>query len=264
MKFSYKLFFPLAALFFGTQQEAVAQAADAGSGIGYPSVAVALDALKSRPAAKVSMQGGWTIIEDPVEYAIWSFAPADHPAFPSAVRRKPVQREGVISMETKALCQAPKPACDKLMAEFQALDEKIRGEIRGKTAQSPAQWSPSDLQRTKAESTLARFQLAIDEGRYADAYEMFTPGMKKMMTRERFVALESQFREESGGAAVRTETRTTWYNDPPNAAAKGVFAAFDLRTRFPNIATCAEVVILHEESDGQFSVMRKERTIVSK
>jgi hypothetical protein len=93
---------------------------------------------------------------------------------------------------------------------------------------------------------------------------MFTPGMKNMMSFDRFVALEQRFKEQSGGGPSRPETRATWYKDPPQGAAPGVYAAFNIRCSFQKINMCEEVVILHEQSNGEFLVMRQERNFVDK
>ncbi len=93
---------------------------------------------------------------------------------------------------------------------------------------------------------------------------MLTPGMKGMMPFERFVALEQRFMEQSGGEPSRTDTRATWYKDPPQAAAPGVYAAFNIRCSFKKINMCEEVVILHEQATGEFLVMRQERNFVDK
>lgn len=258
------LFFALSLLYLGPHGPAVAQQSNSGSGIGYPSVAAALDALKARNGVKISVQGGWTIVDDPSEKALWSFAPSDHPAFPAAVKRSTVERDGGVFIDMRALCQATKLACDKLMAEFQELNERMRRDLQRGAKTSQGQWSPSDQQKADALSMLSRFQLATDAARFHDAYEMFTPGMKNVLTFDRFVVLENQFLEQSGGMPIRSDTRTTWYKDPPNASTSGVFAAFNIRCSFRKIDVCEEVVILHEEPNGEFRVMRQERNIMDK
>lgn len=258
------LFFALSLLSLGLQGPAFAQQSNSGSSVGYPSVVAALDALKVREGVKISVQGGWTIVDDPSENAVWSFAPSGHPAFPAAVKRNIIERDGTVYVDMRALCQATKPACDKLIAEFKELNEKMRAGVERGAKTSQAQWSPSDQQKADAMATLSRFQLATDEARFRDAYDMFTAGMKDAMPFERFVAIENQFREQSGGIPVRTDTRTTWYKDPPNASASGVFAAFNIRCSFRKIDICEEVLILHQQRNGEFRVMRKERNVMDK
>jgi len=94
--------------------------------IGYPSVAAALEALRAKSNVKISNEGGWTIVDDRENQTIWSFTSSNHPAHPAAIKRIIVQKGDGIHLEMSALCQAEKPACDKLVAEFQALNDKIR------------------------------------------------------------------------------------------------------------------------------------------
>jgi hypothetical protein len=107
------------------------QATSSGQGsIGYPSVAAALGALRAKSNVRISVQGGWTIVDDHDDLSLWSFTPANHPAYPAAVKRKIIQKDGAIYIEMSALCEASKVECDKLIAEFKALNEKVRERVR--------------------------------------------------------------------------------------------------------------------------------------
>lgn len=122
--------------------------AQAGRGIGYPTVAAALTALKARSDVDISVQGGWTIVDDKPANAVWSFTPAHHPAHPAVVRRAVVSRGGAAVMDMTALCQASKAACDKLMDEFNELNARMSQSIReGGANRERARPSEIDLQR---------------------------------------------------------------------------------------------------------------------
>lgn len=95
------------------------------AGIGYQSVAAALDALKSRSDVTIFERDGWTIIEDDAAGTLWSFTPASHPAHPAAVKRTVVQEDGQVFIDTKGLCQAEKTECDRLMVQVHELNELI-------------------------------------------------------------------------------------------------------------------------------------------
>jgi hypothetical protein len=91
-----------------------------------------LSKFKSNPAAVVSVQNGWTVIEfsneDP--RSIWSFTPDDHPAHPAFAKRTIMQDgTGAWYVQTKLSCGASKPECDKLALEYKDLDEKMRAAI---------------------------------------------------------------------------------------------------------------------------------------
>lgn len=234
-------------------------AADAEeNGIGFASVAQALEHLKSRPGVEISTQGKWTIVDDTKEQTLWSFTPADHPAHPAVVRRAARERDGYVVIEMSALCQAAKAACDSLMAEFQAMNDRIASDLHG------GKWAPSDQQKTDAINTVARFQHAVAEKRFRDAYEMLTSGMKDTMTLDRFVELQKMSALRNANTIHLGEPKITWHKDPPDASAPGVFAAFDFGCPTPKVNLCAEVVVLHEGTDKVFRVMGTETNYIDK
>jgi Protein of unknown function (DUF4019) len=116
----------------------VAALAQESSGIGYPTVGAALEALKARSDVKISIQGGWTVVQEPSNGTLWSFTPPGHPAHPSAVKRTVVQRDGQVFIDMKALCQASKPACDELMAQFEKLNRQIAESTRATARSTPS------------------------------------------------------------------------------------------------------------------------------
>jgi hypothetical protein len=107
------------------------------SSIGYPSVAAALEAMRAKSGVKVSVQGGWTIVDDRGNSALWSFTPPGHPAHPAVVRRTVTEKDGAIFVQMGGLCEAAKPPCDKLMAEFRELTERMRRQIERDRNQKP-------------------------------------------------------------------------------------------------------------------------------
>src|SRR3954453_16149796 len=97
-----------------TTTASAAQTADtARPAIPYPTVAAALDGLRTKSGVNVVNQSGFTVIEEPAAAAIWTFTSAGHPAHPAVVRRGVVQRGDNIFVEMQVKCEADKTACDK-------------------------------------------------------------------------------------------------------------------------------------------------------
>ena len=94
--------------------------------IGYASVQEALESLKVKPGVSVvTKRDGWIIATEPKVYAQWSFTPKGHYAHPAVVRRLIQQKlGGEIYFEIAALCGSDKDSCDRLMAEFRALNDR--------------------------------------------------------------------------------------------------------------------------------------------
>jgi hypothetical protein len=123
------MFTVLAAISAAVSIASAQQPSTAQSSIGYPSVAAALQALQHKSGVNIVNQGGWTVIDDPSEQTIWSFTPPGHPAYPAAVRRQIVKGDSGFSLKMSILCQAAKQPCDKLVADFQELNNKMRENI---------------------------------------------------------------------------------------------------------------------------------------
>jgi hypothetical protein len=105
------------------QQSAKEPSSPASEEFEYPSVAAALTALKARwDLERFSRDDGWLGFSDSRNKAIWTFAPAGHPAYPAVVKRTMTQDGNTVKVKTTAKCEAPKDACDKLLAEFRELD----------------------------------------------------------------------------------------------------------------------------------------------
>jgi hypothetical protein len=103
------------------------------SGIGYPSVAAALADLHSKPEVLFREEGGWIIAEDRSHYTLWSFATEGDPAYPSAVKRTVVQESGgSVTMNMNILCESTQEACDKVVANFNELNERARDSLQNK------------------------------------------------------------------------------------------------------------------------------------
>ena len=101
-------------------------------GIGYPTVQAALEALQAKPGVQIQITkpDAWTIANEPGDVQ-WSFTPSTHNAYPAVVRRAiKMKPDGGIFIEMSALCQAEKAACDKLMADFKELNERIGQSVR--------------------------------------------------------------------------------------------------------------------------------------
>ncbi|MFO1340682.1 MAG: hypothetical protein U1F53_21085 [Burkholderiaceae bacterium] len=115
----------------------------AAGSIGYASVAAARQALESRGGVDtvVTHADGWTVVNEPMASAQWSFTPSGHAAYPAVVRRT-IKRSpgGAVSVETASLCEAPEAECGKLLAEFATMNERIVQAVkaRGRTpSQTP-------------------------------------------------------------------------------------------------------------------------------
>jgi hypothetical protein len=110
-------------------QAALDDSAPKPSAVGFKTVSDALESLKSTPGVDITTTkpDGWTIANDSRNYAQWSFTPPGHYAYPAVVKRIIKQSaDGNVFIQMTALCQAEKSPCDRLIEEFEQLNERIR------------------------------------------------------------------------------------------------------------------------------------------
>lgn len=125
----------------GTDEVATPNAAT-DSGVGFKTVAEALETLKNTPGVNITYTkpDNWVIITEPGGKAIWSFTPQQHYAYPAVVKRElRVRPDGGVYIEMRALCQADKSACDKLIEEFKQLNNRSHEGVQQKLNQGSGQ-----------------------------------------------------------------------------------------------------------------------------
>ena len=94
------------------------------TGVGY-----SVEDLAIKPSAKITHEGGWTIISkiENGNRIYWFLAPEVDNVSP-AMFKKIVYKKNKIELETETVseCDAPRQTCDDLMKKFKSLSEKYR------------------------------------------------------------------------------------------------------------------------------------------
>ena len=94
------------------------------SGVGH-----SVEELTKSPSAKITHEGGWTIISkiENGDRVYWFLAPEVDNVSP-AMFKKIVYAENKSELETKTVsqCDAPRQTCDDLMNKFKNLSEKYK------------------------------------------------------------------------------------------------------------------------------------------
>lgn len=232
-------------------------------GVGYPTVAAALEALKVRKDVSISAQGDWIIATEQAPYAIWSFTTAGHAAHPAVVRRKLVEQGGGVYMDMTALCQAGKDACDKLIEDFKALNTRMAQDLSTSDKAANVQWQASNEQLVRVEALSRAYFASKDEGRHKEAYAMLAPSQQQLLPFARWSFLTQDFNARAGKLVNRDTRKITWYRNPPQAA-PGVYAAVDFAGEYANTSLYCGYLILSEQADGSFLILREEQNVIDK
>lgn len=229
-----------------------AQEAD---GIGYPTVGAAFDALKARSDVDITVQEGWTIINERSANTIWSFSPPGHPAHPSVVKRALVVKDGAISINMQVKCGADKASCDRLVDQFKELNEKVKQDVA--SGGQNTGWQASAQQIERVTKHAKRYFAAKEGKRYQEAYALMSPTQKKIISFDQFQSDSARFNRTAGDGTGRVIKKITWYRNPPGAPA-GIYAAVDYEGSFANLLIHCGYVAWMEQADGAFLLVREE------
>ena len=98
------------------------------SEITYASVEEALADLSGKEGVEINRSEGWTIVMEDHDASItmWSFAPQQHPAYPSVAKRVFWEDEETWYVEMSILCEASQPACEQFNQDFVHLNDEMR------------------------------------------------------------------------------------------------------------------------------------------
>jgi hypothetical protein len=119
-------------------------------------------------------------------------------------------------------------------------------------------------QRTAALAATRSFFEAQDEGRYTRAYAMIGPSMTSYLTPALFADNARQLASQAGKLDGRVITRLSWYRDPPDAAAPGLYVAADFTARYANLELMCGYLMWHEASPGRFELVREEQNYIDR
>jgi hypothetical protein len=95
-------------------------------------IAEMYERIKGLPGASVapSRNPDFDVIDLGSQGELWNFTKASHPAHPSVACRRLVQVEGELRVETQLRCNAAKAQCDRLAADYAALDKQMMDAIK--------------------------------------------------------------------------------------------------------------------------------------
>ncbi|WP_051293448.1 DUF4019 domain-containing protein [Pseudoduganella violaceinigra] len=231
-------------------------------GIGYPSAAAALEALKARGDVTVSMENGWTTADDKANRTLWSFTEPGNPAHPAAVRRTVVMENGQASIRMHALCQAQKADCDSMLEEFRRMNAALQQSLApaGPASAAPS-WQPTSTQRARVEALSKAYFAEKDAAHYGAAWERLGAGLRQQWSFEAWRDAMEASAARAGTLQQRELKKVTIYRSSQSGM-PGTYAAVDFTGRFANADTYCGYLVWSEQADGSFLLMREEENYI--
>lgn len=107
-----------------------------------------------------------------------------------------------------------------------------------------------------------RYFAARDGGRYDEAYALIAPSMRAYLSAPFYRSQVEPFNQGAGAVSGRLVTRLSWYRDPPDAPAPGLYVAADFVSRFANLYLHCGYLMWHRAPAGEWRIVREEQSFV--
>jgi hypothetical protein len=126
-----------------------------------------------------------------------------------------------------------------------------------------AEYAPSEADAAEIQRLSRTYFAHLDNGDHAAAYAMQTKGMKAITPYKEWLKIVRDSADALGALQRRDQTKVTWYDNPPNAPAPGLYVAVDYVSAYRNASQHSEYLVWYRErTDRPFALTRHETTIV--
>ena len=122
----------------------------------------------------------------------------------------------------------------------------------------PTGWKPTPADERRVLDLTSRYFAARDSGRYRDAWNLLTHSMQEMESLAEYQARQIDFKARAGGSPRRKPVGLTWYDNPPNAPAGGIFAAVDFVGESGKLELLCGYLMWLRQPDGSWRLTREE------
>jgi hypothetical protein len=125
-------------------------------------------------------------------------------------------------------------------------------------------WEPSEADQQAVLAATYAYFAARDRGRYPQAWSMLTDSMKQLSPIGEWQRGVAAFNAAAGAVRARRVVEITWYNNPPDAARRGVYAAADYSGEFDRLDFVCGYVMWQLQPDGSLRLSREEQNLLDK
>jgi hypothetical protein len=201
---------------------------------------------------------------------VYAFTGPGHPAHPAWITRRVVEDTSGVSMEQTGFFAGDEPAFAKMFAEYRQMNERMSANMRGSgIAPVAPKAAPGVIDEPAGQGMVVRglldkFLSEYDQMDGDAGWSLLSPGLQQLTPLEKWQSDRVQFLKSAGVVAGHDVEKITWYLNPPQSQALGLYAAYDLSCHFALLFYCGEVVILYSPKVGDpFTVMRYEHDVVT-
>ena len=124
-------------------------------------------------------------------------------------------------------------------------------------------WRPTSSQRQEIERLTLAYFSAKDANRYEDAYRYLDSRQQQSLSRDVFEQMTAELNQTAGKVIGTSLRAVTWYKDTPQAG-PGLYVAVDYSRSRERLALNCGYIVLHEQPDNSFLILREEMNVIDK
>jgi len=128
------------------------------------------------------------------------------------------------------------------------------------TVVTDPQWRPTEQQQGIILELTRRYFRFKDAGDFEQLRQFLAPSLSYAD----WLAMAEKFNKQAGEVRYRKFEKVTWYKDPPNAFAPGLFTAVDFTGQSANADIYCGFVIWHRGQDNMTKLLREEQNQISR
>jgi uncharacterized protein DUF4019 len=176
-------------------------------------------------------------------------------------RRFPQLGEYRFTGEETVPLSGPRTAAFEVRQELACLD---RPPPATSGTPAPSDWRPTPEDEREVMAQTERYFALVDAGNAEAIDALWVESQRAAMPLPERAAALTAFRRQSGTPGHHRIVALTWYINPPNAPAPGIYVAADYERSYSALALNCGYVVWLREGSGRYRLVREETNILGR
>ena len=129
---------------------------------------------------------------------------------------------------------------------------------------APADWQPTAEDERQVQELTRRYFALLDAGDAKQAHSLWSPENRAEMPLDARAAQINGFRDQAGKPGEHRIAALTWYVNPPDAPAPGIYVAADYERSYEKLALNCGYLMWYRGADGSYVLVREENNMMAR
>lgn len=129
---------------------------------------------------------------------------------------------------------------------------------------SPPDWRPSEEDERAVRTLTERYFAMVDRGDAEGIHQLWSEGERAAVSVEERAAQLEAFRRQAGTPGRHRLVRLTWYVNPQNAPARGIYVAVDFERTYDGLLLNCGYVVWFRDTADHYVLLREESNTLAR